>query len=893
MPSVLRALLTAAILLSGAVSPSVAGAAIQDTATGPGSQIPHPREVLGFEPGEDYRLADYSQMLEYFQRLDRSSPRVSLESVGTSTEGRPMFVAVITSEENFANLGRYREIARRLALARNLEPEEARALARQGKAIVWIDGGLHSPETGHAQHALLLAYKLASDESEEVRRIRDNVILVLMPCVEPDGLDRVVSWYRRTVHTEFQDSPMPWLFNRYAGYDNNRDYFMQTQVETQVVSRVLYFEWLPQIVYNHHQGFYPARIFVPPFPDPFNPNIDPGVLRGIELVGAAMQYRFEREGKDGVLSRYGFSSWYNGSLRTTAYFHNMIGILSETTHDTPSPFFYHPDSMPAQFGNGWSTREPSTNYPRPWLGGWIRFRDVLDYMLTGSLAVLDAAARYREELLYGAYQIASRQIALGRTQPPVAYVVPPEQRDPPVAAKFIEVLMRGGVEVHRAVSPFWADGRSFSAGSYLIFLAQPFRPFVKDLLEPQRHPDIRVYPGGPPIPPYDNAGWTLSYQMGVDAIPIAQEFQAEIAQEFQAELEPLDRFPRATGSLSGIASYGYVVHPRTNNTVIALNRLWSRNFTVLRTEGSLSVGGEAWPAGTLVVPASVDLTALMKELVKELGLEVRGLERKPQGVLRVLRRPRIGVYRSYVTEWVDDWTAGEGWTRYLFDHYEVPYGTLINSDIRRGGLRRDYDVIVIPDQAVGDIIGGYRAGRRQFELPHQALPPPEYRGGIESDGVQALEAFVREGGTLILVDRACDLATREMKLGVRNALDGLNKDEFFGPGSIVRIEVDPEHPLGYGMPTEAFGYFRKSRAFEVDAPGASVAVRYSRGEVLASGWLVGENHIRGRAAVVEIPHGTGRVVLLGFSPHFRAQPHGTFKLLFNALYRSNVVAGGP
>jgi hypothetical protein len=794
-----------------------------------------------------------------------------------------MFVAIITSENNFAKLGRYREIARSLALARGLTPQQARELARQGKAIVWIDSGLHSPETGHAQHSLLLAYQLASGESDEIRRIRDQVILVLMFCVEPDGLDRVVSWYRSTVHTEFQDSPMPWLFNRYTGYDNNRDYFMQTQVETQIVSRLLYFEWLPQIVYNHHQGFYPAKIFVPPFPDPFNPNIDAGVLRGIELVGAAMQYRFEQEGKDGVLSRYGFSSWYNGSLRTTAYFHNMIGILSETTHDTPTPFFYHPDSIPPQFGNGWSTREPSTNYPRPWRGGWIRFRDVLDYMLSGSLAVLDVAARYREDLLYGVYQIASRQISLGETDPPIAYVIPPEQHDPPVAAKFVEVMMRGGVEVHRATAPFVGGGRSFDAGSYVILMAQPFRPFIKDLLEPQRYADLRTYPGGPPIPPYDNAGWTLSYQMGVEAVPIDQKFDAK--------LERLDQFPKAPGSLRGRVSYGYAIHPRTNNTVIAINRLWSRGFTLFRAQAPLFVEREGWPAGTVVVPSRADLSTLMRQLVDELGLEVRGLLREPQGVLSVMRQPRIGLYQSYVTEWVEDWTAAEGWTRYLLDSHEIPYRSLLNADIRRGDLSRNYDVILIPDQAVRDIVEGYRSGRRQFELPHQALPPPEYRGGIESDGVRALEAFVAEGGTLILVDRACDLATGEMKLGVRNILEGLDREQFFGPGSIVRIETDPTHPLAYGMPAAGYGYFRKSRAFELTAQGASVAVRYSPGDVLASGWLLGESFIRGRAAVVEIPHGRGRVILLGFSPYFRAQPHSTFKLLFNALYRPGVVRG--
>lgn len=861
------------VVLSGLAILFGAAGQAQTAQQGP---VPHPRDVLGFTPGDDYQLADYGQMQEYFRRLDTASGRVRLDVVGKSTEGRDLFVAVITSEENHARIDRYREIAKRLAMARNLTEADARALAREGKAIVWIDNGLHALETAHAQHALLLAHRVATDESEEMRRIRDNVILVLMPCVEADGLDRVADWYRRTVRTPYQDSPMPWWFNKYVSYENNRDYFMQTQVETQVVSRLLYFEWLPQIVYNQHQGFYPSRIFVPPFPDPFNPNIDAGVIRGVDFVGAAMQHRFEQEGKDGVLSRYGFSSWYNGSLRTTTYFHNMIGILSETTHDTPSPFFYDPKNLPAQFGNGWSTREPSTNYPRPWKGGWIHFRDAVDYMLTGSLAVLDVAARYREDFLLRVYQIAARQIELGKTEPPAAYVVPAEQRDPPVAAKFIEVLMRGGVEVDRAGEPFTAGGRTFSAGSYVISLAQPFRPLVKDLLEPQRHPDVRLFPGGPPVPPYDNAGWTLSYQMGVEAVPV------DVA--VNARLVRVDSFPRAAGTLvGGAARYGYALDPRINNTVTAIERLLTQGYRLERVAAPLVMDGTVWPPGAVVVRSRSGLDGTLRRLAAELGIVARGLAALPAGELREIRRPRIGIYKTYVTEWVDDWTAAEGWTRFVFDQHGIPHDSIVNSAMRAGNLRARFDVVLVPDQAVGDIVGGYRAGRRQFELPHQALPPPEYQGGIGSEGVAALRAFVEQGGTLILVDRACDLS-EQLGLPVRNVLAGLKREEFFGPGSIVRATVDSTHQLGLGMPSWSAVYFRKSRAFETSAPAARVVVRYAEQDVLMSGWMVGEPHMAGKAAVVELPVGRGRVVLLGFSPYFRAQPHGTFKLLFNAIY---------
>ncbi|HXV86281.1 MAG TPA: hypothetical protein VD793_06265, partial [Gemmatimonadales bacterium] len=531
---------------------------------------------------------------------------------------------------------------------------------------------------------------------------------------------------------------------------------------------------------------------------------------------------------------------------------------------------------PQRFGNGWSTRTASTNYPRPWPGGWIRPRDVLDYMLTGSLAVLDVASRYREDFLYRVYQVGARQIRLGETQPPAAYVVPPEQHDPPVTARFIETLMRGGVEVHRAGSAFSASGRTFSAGSYVISLAQAYRPFVKDLLEPQFYPDVRAYPGGPPVPPYDNAGWTLSYQMGVQAIPVDRPPAVELAL--------LDSFPTAGGSVEGTATWGYAIDPRMNHVVVAINQLMDGGYAPRRLAQPLRTGEQTWPPGAVVVPRRPGLETRLRRLAQELGLRVRGLPAAPPADLRPLRRPRLGVYRTYVAEWVDDWVAGEGWTRWILDQYGIRHDSVMNRDVRGGDLGRRFDVIIVPDQSAGDIMGGYREGRRQFELPHQALPPPEYVGGIGPDGVRNLRAFVEAGGTLILVDRACDLATEHFGLPIRNVLAGLSAEQFFGPGSIVQITADPAHPLAYGMPPRTAAFFRKSRAFESAAPGARNPVQYAADSVLMSGWLMGAERMAGKDAVLDVPVGRGRLILLGFSPYFRGQPHATFKLLFNALY---------
>ncbi len=837
-------------------------------------QIPHPRDVLGFTPGDDYRIADFPQLQAYFDTLAATSPRVRLSSAGKTRGGNDILVAVITSEENHARLERYQTIARQLARARGVTDEAARALAAEGRAIVWIDAGLHAAEMAHAQHAMLLAHHMATDESSETRQIRDEVVLVLLPCVNPDGLDLVADWYRRTVHTPHQDSPMPWLFNEYSGYENNRDFFMQTQEETKILSRLLYEEWLPQVMYNHHQGFYPTRIFVPPFPDPFNPNIDPGVIRGIELVGAVMQHRFEREGKDGVISRYGFSSWYNGSARTTTYFHNMVGILTETTHDTPSPFLYDPAKLPERFGNGWSTREPSTNYTRPWRGGTLRFRDAIDYMLTGSMGVLEASATFREKLLFGMYQMGARQVALGETVSPVAYVIPPDQHDPQTATRFIEILMRGGVEVHRAMSPFTADGARYGSGSFIIRMAQPFRPYVKDLLEPQRYPDIRHYAGGPPVPPYDNAGWTLSYQMGVHTVAIDRPFDAALV--------ALDAFPVETGRVTnGAASYGLVVDPRHNNAVIAVNRLLGDRADVSRADHAIITGRDTIPAGGFIVRTPHD-RARLAEMAPTLGLRVHGLDRAP-GAVRRVSRSRVGVYQSWVVEWVDGWTAAEGWTRFVLDEFEFPYVRIVNADIRHGDLRSRFDALVIPNQGVDDIVNGYRPGRRQFGEAHQNLPPPEYQGGIGAEGVAALRSFVNDGGTLILIDRSTDLAIDYLDVPVTNILRDLPEHEFFGPGSIVRLTTDVTNPLGYGMQKTGVAYFRKSRAFTSNDPAVVTIARYGQQPLLMSGWLLGEEHLAGEDAVVQVPKGRGRIIMFGFPVYFRAWPHATFKFFFNAL----------
>jgi hypothetical protein len=874
-------------------------------ATAPVAQqtVPAPADVLGFEPGDDYKLADFRQVQDYFHRLDAASDRVQVYSAGKSTEGNDMLVAVISSEANLQKLDRYREIARRLALVRGVSDDEAKAMAREGKAIVWIDNGLHASEVATAQHAFVLAHRVVTDESTEMRAIRDNVILVLLPSVNPDGMNMVVDWYRKTLKTPSQDSPLPWLYQKYVGHDNNRDAYMQTQAETRVVNRLMYFDWLPQIMYNQHQGTWPPRIFVPPFPDPFNPNIDPQVMRGVDLVGGAMLHRYEREHKDGVISRYEFSTWYNGSIRTAAYFHNIIGILTETGHPSATPFTYDAKDFPRELSNGVSTLTPSTNYPNPWKGGTLHLRDAIEYMLTGSLAVLDVAAKYREQFLYGIYQVGARQIDTGAHQAPVAYVIPPDQHDLPAAALFLETLMRGAVEVHRADGPFTADGQSYPAGSWVVKMDQPFRPFAKDLLEAQHYPDLRSAPGGTPIPPYDTAGWTLSYQMGVKAIAVASRFDATLTklEEFpkvQGRVirapRPLANPARETTMASAITEAGqqtlgagaYAMEPRANNAFAVVNRLLAAGLAVSRSTGPLAGDAAGLGPGTFMLTArDAGQARLLAETVRAQGVTAVRVDRMPRMTLPPIRVARTGLYKSWVAN------IDEGWTRWLFEQYAFPFTSITNADVKAGALAERFDVIILPDQTPARIIDGHQPGDRQRVGPSNSVPA-EYQGGIGAAGIEALKAFVQAGGTLITFDAASDLPLQ--RFGgifehVRNPISTLPQTTFYCPGSVLRISVDTASPWAFGMSDVAAADFASSRAFETDDPAVVSVARYaaSPGDVLMSGWLLGADRLAGRHAVLDVPFGKGHVLLFAFRPQFRAQPHGTFKLVFNALYTGN------
>ena len=802
-------------------------------------------------------------MLAYYHKLDEASDRVQVFDLGPTCEGRRMILAVISSEENIAQLEKYRRISEKLAKAQVSE-QEARELARTGKAIVWIDGGLHANEVGNAQHSPELAYRLVTDESPAMKAIRNNVILLQVPVLNPDGLDIVVDWYKQNLGTRYETSALPELWHKYAGHDNNRDWYMMTQPETRNASVLLYQKWFPQIVLNHHQTPpFPARIFIPPFTSPVNPNIPGQVLEGIEAVGKAMASRFKDEGKTGVVSRMEFDNWWNGGMRTTPCFHNMIGMLAETAlYGYATPFRYRNDDLPHKFKNGLPALVPSADYPYPWMGGEWKLSNAIDYMLTASLAVLDVAGKQHERFLYNIYEMGREAIEQGKKQLPSAYVIPVDgQHDPSAAVGMVEVLRLGGLDIEQAEEGFEASGQRFPKGTYIIPTAQAFRSYLVDLMEPQKYPEKQT----PDLSaqPYDMTGWTLPMQMGVKFAKVNGPVTVATRAVKEVQLPEIENFQ---------VFRHYLIDRRWNTSFTLVNRLLKAGVNVDVLPEGVEVAGLALPPGSFVVGG--EFGELVHKMAAELRIPLRGSDSVPGLKTERLVGPRLALYKP------SDANQDEGWIRWLLDQFEFSFTSIREDSIREGNLRSRFDVIIIPSDA----------GKRLIDGQSSALVPPQFAQGFGAEGLQNLKDFVTKGGVLIASDATCQVPLDYFGLPLRNAVRNLSESVFSCPGSLVRLEVDPSDPVGWGMDREVAACFVKSQAFEPlpSADGAagqmtSVA-KYADSGLLMSGWMRGEEQLRGKAAVGRARLGQGEVVLLGFPTHFRGQPHGTFKLLFNSIY---------
>ena len=870
------------------VAACVLSACVLLTGAATAQKVPAPEEALGFKVGADFRLATYEQAVAYLRLLEQASPVIKIFEMGRTSMGKPMIYAVITAQANMSRLDRYKEISRRLALVKGVSEQEARTLAAEGKAIVYIDGGLHASECAPSQHLIQLAHDLVAGEDPATRLVRDNVVTVLV-FANPDGMDLLADWYLPNVGTPYEVSPMPWLYHKYAGHDNNRDSYMTNLVETRNITRLVNQEWFPQVLYNQHQtGPFPTRIFVPPQAEPTNPNVHPLIVRYQNLFGSAMAAAFEREGKAGVVSGFRYDSWYPGYVTQVVDAHNIVSILTETNlYRFATPHFYTLEDFPEAYRDF----TVSAFYPNPWKGGWWRIGDAVAYNLTASKAVLQTAAINREQILFDKYHAGSDVVARFKKEPPYAWIVPEEQWDPPTASLLLNNLTLLGIDIYTADKAFVADGITYPAGTRIIPMSQPFGLFVKNLLEEQRYPDLTKYPDAwqglvnpqkfkeAYLPPYDIAGWTLPYQMGVKvrAANTLLDLPMTLADKFTA-----------AGGVEAAAGPAYLISPKTNNSFIAVNRILKQGGEVLRARDQLSVGTDTYPPGTYVVRRGLS-PAAADSMAKDLGITIAGTTRTAQPDLSPLRAPRIALYRS--------WTAqmDEGWTRFLLEQFEFPFTNVQDAEIKAGDLNRNYDVLVIPSMSTAAIVDGLKVG----------TVPPQYAGGLGDAGVRSIKAFVENGGTLVLLNHATLFAIdrlgvpvvdvlKDYRLPDRRQAADAKPVEFACPGSVLRIEFDVKHPVAYGMPEEAPGMFIQSPAFRFNpsfgGKGAVAIAKYPGEDILMSGYLKGEKYLKNGVAAADVPLGKGRVVMLGFGVEQRGQPHGTFKLLFNSLYYATMAA---
>lgn len=787
--------------------------------------VPSPKALLGFNPGDDRTIADWGQITDYFTRLDKASDRVLLQKIGETTLKRPIIVAFISAPENLAALDKYKEIQKKLADPRTVGTNQERdRLIRDGKVIVAISCSIHSTEIVASQMSMQLAYELATAADSDTREILQNTILLLIPSSNPDGIDIVANWYRKTLGTPFEGKDPPEIYHYYAGHDDNRDWYMLNLKETRAITHLFWQEWFPEIVYDiHQQGSNGSRFFVPPFYDPSNPEIAPLLLREVGLVGHKMAADVTAAGYHGVLTNALYDTWWHGGFRTAPYFHNSIGILTEAASArlmTPSNVTR--DQLGRSSTRGMrSALEATTNFPDLWAGGEWHPHDIMNMEMIAARGLLSLAAKYRAQYLRNFYGLGRQAVSQpDKAGEPIAYLIPAGQGRDEVIARIIGTLVEQGVEVYRLERELHASYgpqelqrinsgseklgsyrlivnqsvgmHEVPAGSYIIFLSQPQRSNVAALFAPQIYPN-RLNALGEAERPYDVTGWTLPMQMGVEAPALMA------IQELPAE----------------------------------------RRLLLIRDEN---------------------------EVRKDFGLALRQGEASP--IANPLSQPwRIGIYKSAIGN------IDEGWTRYVFDTFNVPYKPVLDKDIKQGALGASYDVIVLPSQRARDILEGNAPGSYRAELT----------GGISSAGAENLKRFVEEGGTLICFDAACEFVIKQFNLPLRNALEGLRSSDFYCPGSIVSLDVDNTQAIAHGLPRSLNAYFINSSAFETTDPKVTVIARYAKENVLRSGWLLGEDKLKGRIALASVPLGNGHVTLFGFRPQHRGQTWATFPLIWNAI----------
>jgi len=877
-------------------------------------EITTPEKFFGFQLGADKKMARWDKIVEYYAVLEKQSAgRMKVTNMGPTSMGNPFLMVIITSPANMGKLDRLREVNSRLSDPRGLSEAQAPALVGEGKAIVVQSMSMHATEIGGTQMAPELAYDLLARKDDETRRILDNVIFIEVPCFNPDGEIMVADWYNKQLGTPYEGTNPPWLYQKYAGHDNNRDAFQTNIPDSQYMARILFTEWKPEAYVDHHgMGGNGARIFLPPYAEPVRPGADPILWRELSWYGAHMAYKEEEAGLSGAINNAIYSGWGHFGFHWITPFHNIAGMLTESAAARlASPQFMHLDQLRGNTRN-LPVYEAETIFPNPWPGGWWHLRDIVDRQKVAAWATLDLAARNHETVLWNAYLKGKRQTERGAAGKPAAYLVSTLQHDRLTSIKMVNKLLIQGIEIQRATQPFTtAAGMTYPTGSFVVSMAQPKMGLIRYLLGRTFYPDNEWTRNrdGSPTRPYDMATDTMFEYMGVRVDPV-DELGEVALQKLTGPVQPAGEV-RGTNASRGS---GYSMDGRLNDSFRAANLLWEKNVALRRVDKP-SAGLR--PGDFLVAPGS---EAVLQDVARQTGVDFTPLRAAVSTSAHDIARQRIAMYQRYGGGNID-----EGWTRLVLEQFNFPYTSIFDPEIKKGSLNDKYDVLIFPNDSTATITGeaaaaggvatgrggrggagggdgggrgggegggrggGEGGGRGGGEGGGRGgNTPPEYRTGLGTEGVTTVREFVQKGGTLVTLNAATAFPVDRLGIGVRNVLTGKTTKEFWCPGSTLKATFDNTNPLAYGMPSQGLALYLDSPAFEITAQNSEnyeVVVRYAGRELLESGWLVGEDNLAGKAAVVTAKLGEGKVVLIGFPAQHRAQTHGTYKLLFNALVR--------
>ncbi len=838
-------------------------------------EITTPEEFFGFQMGADRRIARWDRMVEYYRLLENECSRLEVVDMGPSTLGNTFLAIFFSAPENLDRLEELRQINDRLSDPRGIPEDRIRELVEAGKVVINQSMSLHATEIGGSLMAVELAYDLASRTDEEAMRILDNVIFVMIPSLNPDGQIMVTDWYRETVGTEYEGASYPSLYHIYTGHDNNRDAFMTNTVESRYEARLMFREWIPQAyIDHHHMGSYSARFYVPPYAEPIRPFSDPLVWREMSWYGAHIAYKEEEAGLSGIVNSAIYGGWGHFGFHWITPFHNIAGMLTEAASTRlATPIYIHQDQLRGG-RRQLPEHEPQTTFPNPWEGGWWRLRDIVERQKVSAWATLDIAARNKETVLWNAYLKAKRQTERGATGDRAAYIIPAEQHDSRTALVMIEKLLGQGIEIHRSERGFTHENKVYGPGTFVVSMAQPKMGVIRWLLGRTFYPQnsYTIDALGNPIRPYDMAGDVIAEFMGVHV----DEVETQVAAPLVEVIGPIE--PHGTVSAS---AFGYRLDGRQNHTFKAVNLLFNEGVEVRRVH--TETDGGLLP-GDFLVPADAD--AGLDEIARQTGVDFEPLPTDASESSYSTGRLRIGMYQRYYGGNMD-----EGWTRWLLEHYDFPYTTLMDAAITEDDLADDYDVIILPADRVSMMTGEFDG--ESARGPYASGPesyPPEYRSGFGQEGVDALQQFVEDGGTLLTFAEAASLPIEEFGLPLRNVVADLPSKEFWCPGSTLWMNFDDSHPLAYGMPDEALGTFlARNQVYEIEPTEhnhrITTIATFPKRDILQSGWLIGEDLIAEKASMVSAEYGEGRIVLIGFRAQHRAQTHGTFKLVFNSLVR--------